>query len=188
MHWPGQSVRNTEEQISGRSEHGGIQIIAMPMKAEHYERLLAKRRDRANFDLRPTAQYSMEPERKASMGLSAGGLMRQEIFEDPYNLDAWDQRSASRCFVTIANSKQWMSVTDETPPAIPPSAADYSRHGFPWFEYFDVDAKIIAAGQNFKNIKSVSEMGKELGSNPLPENETVAGLSPLTPAQGRMMG
>ena len=46
-----------------------------------------------------------------SMGLAPGGSMVQEIFGDSYGLDAWDQRSATRCFVTLANSGLWAAIT-----------------------------------------------------------------------------
>ena len=49
------------------------------------------------------------------MALAPGGRMKQEIFEDPYGLDAWDQRHGSRVFVTIANSAQWLAITGERP-------------------------------------------------------------------------
>ena len=170
---------SVEEQMTGEAEHGGLQITVMPMKADHYERLLAKRLERERAYRESPVRYSrMMPINEQSMGLSAGGLKRQEIYEDPHGLDVWDQRSASRCFVTIANSKQWMTITGETPPTLPPSASDYSRRGFPWFDYYDADAKVIAAGEKFVNVKTVSEMGQHIGADPLPENKSVDGLNP----------
>jgi len=37
---------SVEEQITGKPEHGGLQIIVYPMRKEHYEALL-RRRERA---------------------------------------------------------------------------------------------------------------------------------------------
>ena len=34
----------------------------------------------------------------------------------------WDQQRTSRCFVTIANSVEWLAITGEHPPTIPPPA------------------------------------------------------------------
>jgi hypothetical protein len=169
---------SVEEQLTGAAEHGGIQIAVMPMKADYYKKLITSR---------PNAVYSYSlggMESRAmntceEMGLSAGGLMRQEIYDDIYGLDAWDQQAASKCFVTIANSNQWMKVTGETPPTVPPSAADYSRSGFPWFDYYDSDAKAIAAGKEFKTVKTVSEIGMKLGAEPLPENESILELNQI---------
>ena len=69
--------------------------------------------------------------------------MKQEIYEDPYGLDAWDQRYSSRCFVTIANSLVWTTITGERPPTTPPTAADYTRASLPWFDYYGSDAKAL---------------------------------------------
>ena len=63
------------------------------------------------------------------MGLAPGGRMRQEIYDDRYGLDAWDQRHSSRCFVTIANSAVWMAITGERPPTEAPTAAAYTKAG-----------------------------------------------------------
>ena len=106
-----------EEQLTGAAEHGGVQIVAYPMKAERYEAILAahvaRQGVRESVDMLHQGLVVASP---AGMGLAPGGRMRQEIYDDPYGLDAWDQRHRSRCFVTIANSAQWMALTGEPPP------------------------------------------------------------------------
>ncbi len=92
-----------EEQITGKAEHGGLQIIVYPMKAELWEKLLAEReRERIGLHkmkMRLEDTFSSEPRAQVEeMGLAPGGLMRQEIYEDDYGLDAWDTSAASRCF------------------------------------------------------------------------------------------
>ena len=52
-----------------------------------------------------TAPSTQAPMELSEMGLAPGGRMQQEIYDDPYGLDAWDQRHASRCFVSIVNSQ-----------------------------------------------------------------------------------
>ena len=113
------------------------------------------------------------------MGLAPGGRMRQKIYDDPYGLDAWDQRNSSRCFVTIAISAVWTSVTAERPPTKPPTAKEYTEYGLPWFDYYGGDneavegatkfAKLVSVA--FAKLVSVAEMGKE--ETPLPENQSV---------------
>ena len=46
----------------------------------------------------------------AATGHAPGGRMKQEICDDHYGLDAWDQRHGSRCFVSLRNSVQWTAV------------------------------------------------------------------------------
>ena len=88
-----------EEQLTGSAQHGGLQITAYPMKAERYEAM--RTRVYGERDMAPMAMQSPGEE---GMGLAPGGRMRQEIYEDEYGLDAWDQRHPARCFITIANS------------------------------------------------------------------------------------
>ena len=65
------------------------------------------------------------------MGLAPGGLMRQEIYEDPHGFDAWDRSARSRCFVHILNSVQFFQVSGVEPPAKPPTAGTTPRPGCP---------------------------------------------------------
>ena len=173
-----------EEQITGAAEHGGIQIVAYPMKAERYEASLAARAARlADRQIRRASRPPMFSDylvahpspsaayQSVSMGLAPGGRMRQEIYDDPYGLDAWDQRHASRCFVTIANSGQWMAITGEKPPTTPPTAKQYADAGLPWFDYYDGDATAVEGAEKFADLASVAEIGAKKDEVPLPENE-----------------
>lgn len=168
-----------EEQLRGAAQHGGLQIVAYPMKRERYELLLG--RDEAGQD------FVLESPSEMGMGLAPGGRMQQEIYEDPYGLDAWDQRHPSRCFVTIANSVQWMAITGERPPVEPPTARDYTQAGLPWFDYYDADAKAVSGSDVLKTLKSVKQTGEAKGEAPLPENESlgVSQVVSLRDARGR---
>ncbi len=164
-----------EEQITGEAEHGGLQIVAYPMKAEAYR------------DLYPPAVYSMDAmdpacaslmrvssPAPAEMGLAPGGRMKQEIFDDPHAFDVWDTRASSRCFVHIANSLAWRAITAEEPPTTPLTSREYSQAGMPWFDYYGGDATALEGADKLAGLKSVKQMGDDKGEHPLPENETVA--------------
>ena len=107
------------------------------------------------------------------MGLAPGGQMKQEIYDDRHGLDAWDQRHAGRCFVSIANSAQWLAVTGKMPPSDPPTAKQYTEAGLPWFDYYGGDAPAVSGAQKLKAAKSVAQIGMEKGAMPLPGNETL---------------
>jgi len=81
---------SVEEQVTGAAEHGGLQVMVWPMKAVRYEQLLERERNRggARFSIMRKNSKCSTPEKK--MGLAPGGRMRQEIYDDPYGLDAWD--------------------------------------------------------------------------------------------------
>ena len=118
------------------------------------------------------------------MGLAPGGRMRQEIYDDPYDLSDWETNNTSRCFVHIANSLVWRALTEEQPPTVPPTAAEYDRHGLPWFEYYDEKATTIDGGQPLKGLKSVTELGKQKNDVPLPENESTTADKIITLRKG----
>ena len=156
-----------EEQLTGIGEHGGLQIVAYPMKRDRYEALIAEGADSAFLSERATLR-----ERDPDMGLAPGGRVKQEIFADPHDFDAWDQRRGSRCFVSIVNSVQWLAITGEAPPTRPPSARDYSDAGLPWFDYYGGDAESLSGADRFKDLASVRQLAKEKGETPVPEDES----------------
>ena len=153
-----------EEQLTGEALHGGLQIAAYPMKRKVYEELFP-----------PVLQESFAvfcESPAMEMGLAPGGRMRQEIYDDPHGLDAWDLDHGSRCFVTMANAVQWMAITGERPPTVPPTAKQYAEAGLPWFDYYDADQTTIAGTEELAGLTTVKDMGEELGESPLPENES----------------
>ena len=172
-----------EEQLTGAAKHGGLQLSVWPMKRDVYEKLI---QDRRRFGAMPDVVYCLAPA-DGGMGLAPGGRMRQEIYDDDYGLDAWDERQASRCFVTIANSTQWLSITGERPPTDPPTARHYADAGLPWFEYYDEDRKAVSGSETLAGLKSVAGAGLEKGESPFAENEPLDGLEVvrLAPARKR---
>ncbi len=138
-----------EEQLTGQGVHGGLQIAVHPMKRDVHESL---RLPEPCLVLREElAPYHHE------MGLAPGGRMSQEIYEDAFGLDAWDQDHGGRCFVTMANSQQWMAIAGERPPTQPPTVREYAKAGLPWFLHYDRDRKALAGGERLAGLRSVAE-------------------------------
>lgn len=155
-----------EEQITGAAEHGGLQIIAYPMKREYYEEL-RKKVPLFDDEVYESCSIDFEP---AGMGLAPGGLMRQQIYDDHYGSDAWDLTVSSRCFVHILNTTQWTRATGKPAPGQPPSAADYAAARLPWFEYYDDGQQAVEGSPLLAGLDSVAAKGEQLGEAPLPEN------------------
>lgn len=163
-----------EEQLTGEAEHGGIQIVAYPMKRDVYERRFG--RDRVTGDGamlgRLYAAASLELS-APDMGLAPGGRMRQEIYDDPFDFSDWDTARPSRCYVHLANSLVWRAITGEQPPTAPLTAREYEKHGIPWFGYYSEGSAAVEGSKILAGLKSVLHLGKEKGDAPLPENESV---------------
>jgi hypothetical protein len=98
--------------------------------------------------------------------------MRQEIYEDEYGIDAWDQEQSARCFVHIANSEQYQLITGCRPPHRPPTAKDYTRAGLPWFDYYS-DGKALPGAALLGKLSSVAAKIIEKGISPLDDNDPV---------------
>ncbi len=161
---------SVEEQLTGAAVHGGIQISAYPLKAERYNAFIAQRRrsfQNVMFQLAPAAA-SMD-----AMGLSPGGRMKQKIYDDKFGLDAWDQRHSSRCFISLLNSAQWISVTGERPPTKPPTAQEYAARGLPWFDHYGGDKQAVAGAEKLRGLKSVAQKAWNKINRPLTDNEPV---------------
>ncbi|MCC6751520.1 MAG: hypothetical protein IT371_27960 [Deltaproteobacteria bacterium] len=167
-----------EEQLTGKAEHGGLQLIVYPMKREVFERRFPKveRKVRERYHEFADMDAMAVPCAAApspAMGLAPGGRMRQEIYADVFELADWDAAS-SRCFVHLANSLVWRGITGENPPTTPPTAKEYARAGLPWFDYYGEGAKAVEGSSLLGKLKSVFALGQEKGAAPLPENESVS--------------
>jgi len=168
---------SAEEQLTGEAEHGGVQLIAYPMKREVYEEKVARPMDERVMMESPAHALSVHDEGPVmgapDMGLGAGGRMRQEIYDDPYDFDDWDLRHRSRCFVHLTNALVWRAITGDRPPTTPPTAEEYTRAGLPWFDYYAADREALEGSERLRELKSVLEIGQEKGEPALPENESV---------------
>ena len=165
-----------EEQLTGEGKHGGIQIIAYPMKRELYEEIKVPSALVENC-IRPLVDDHYRRSSVQEYGLAPGGLMRQQIFEDEYGIDVWDQEHPSRCFVHILNSRQYQAITGEAPPDEPPSAKAYTDAGLPWFDYYSESSTALEGAESLAGFDSVAAKGIKKGQKPLPENV------PITPGK-----
>lgn len=144
-----------EEQLTGRAEHGGVQIAVYPMREDVY------RRELGQTPGSPLC-YSI-CESAPDMGMAPGGRIVQSIAEDDWELDDYRLDAGARCFVHLANSAQWREVTGEAPPTKPPTARDYTARGLPWFDYYDEEARPLPGSGRLAGMKSVSERARGEG-------------------------
>ena len=154
-----------EEQLTGKAQHGGIQLAVYPMKASVYEELQKSRQVYERG-----VSYAMVAAAPLEMGLAPGGLMRQEIYEDDYGIDAWETEAYSRCFVHILNSVAFFHVTGHSPPLRPPTAWEYTEAGLPWFDYFDAELTALEGAKELAGLESVGPRHARGGGRPTPSD------------------
>jgi hypothetical protein len=157
-----------EEQLTGAAAHGGIQVVAFPMRAALYEKLSAQK-----LRFMSDAAVCCKCLPSAEMGLAPGGVMRQEFYDDPHGINAWETGVSSRCFVHIANSAQYKAITGVAPPTKPPSAESYTKAGLPWFEYYAGDLRVLGGSVKLAGLDSVAALGIKKQEQPLPDNTPV---------------
>jgi hypothetical protein len=180
-----------EEQLTGKGDTGGIQIQVYPMRSDRYfEEHIASSLPSTLEELLPRLfakhlipRYSVHHSiarlpclaRSGGMGLAGGGLMRQEISEDPYKFGVWDRSQTKRCFVHLCNSMVWRQITGTNPPHPPLTAEEYKAAGVPWFDYYRDDQKPLKGSKRLAGVKSVAQLGKKKKSQPFPDD------TPITP-------
>jgi hypothetical protein len=143
-----------EAQLTGKEEHGGIQLQAFspkPGRIPRSESCLGMAMDDCCFDLEESCA-------SPAMGLGAGGTMEQKVYPDPYGVGTWDEGSSARVFVHIVNSEMWQQITGEPPPPSPVSARSYIDAGLPWYSLYDEGAKTITPTSQLAGVKSMKQI------------------------------
>lgn len=165
-----------EEQLTGEAEWGGLQISVIPLKLEAWQRQKAeweeeKRRREEQTPFLDGIHCSMMS--CSEMGLAAGGRMRQEIYQDTFELEDWDLDSAERVFVSLVHAMDWAQITGEAPPREPITAAEYSAAGLPWFNYLDCNPSVYMPNTKLSKVKSVAQKFIEKNGEALPNSEDI---------------
>jgi hypothetical protein len=143
-----------EGQITGKEEHGGLQLALYPMKADYYEKHLAGR-DAGGEVWGAMGTLCFEAD-EAEMGLAPGGVMQQSIYDDPYGIDAWDTSAMTRCFVHIVNSEAFVGITGRRPPNKPILADEYRTANIPWLDYWNDEVKALKGSKILAGLDSMA--------------------------------
>lgn len=140
-----------EEQLTGSAEWGGLQISVTPLKKSVWDEINHVNSLALCFEeaIRPC---------DALMGMGAGGLMHQDIFEDEYSLSDWDEEATDRVFLSLVHAKDWKSITGENAFNEPPTVDDYARAGLPWFEYYAKDLIPLSGSPLLETVKPVGQV------------------------------
>jgi hypothetical protein len=184
-----------EEQICG-SNNGGIQLEVFPLKPDRFfHKQLCDQLPRTAEDVMDSlvsldalAEKRFSIGCSVEMGLGAGGSMKQEIYEDPWEADDWDLTLPQTVWVRLCDARRWHHVTGELPPQEPITAQDYKRAGLPWFDYYRDDMMVIGGSSELAHLNSVFAAAEVNGDDSVPQEESVTieevkGIGPHAPTQ-----
>lgn len=152
---------SVEAQVTGKETDGAMRIAVFepkdgrfPDHPPQYDRIVM------NSESAPAMAMKME---SGSMGIGAGGSMKQKVYEDSYGLDTWRQKDPQQVVIYIINSEQFKAITGIEPPDTPVDAATYTNYGFPWFDLYDEQKTDLPASNTLNNVKSTGELDKQKG-------------------------
>lgn len=165
-----------EGQVTGEETFGGLQIIVFDAKPGRFPEEPPELPDsplRAGMEGGMGKMFALAETSSPSMGLAAGGKMKQSIYPDPHGIDTWDATNSGEIFVHIVNSDLYREITGLEPPATPVDARAYTEHGYPWFALYDEAKGDIAPSDVLGGVKSVKEIDKEKGLPSQQDDTTV---------------
>lgn len=160
---------SVEGQITGQEVHGGVQLRAVAATEQAMQRWRAEEAKISASHMTYldglSATGALADMMVGSMGLGAGGQMRQEIYEDERGLTDYDGERPWRVFVHLCSAAQWTAITGETPPPTPVDRESYVEFGLPWFDYYDADREDVTASEALAKVKAT---GAVLGHEEVP--------------------
>jgi hypothetical protein len=108
------------------------------------------------------------PKRTVEMGIAAGGTIKQQILEDTYGAESWDEAAFRDVVIHIVNSEVYQQITGREAPPSPISAEQYERFKIPWYSDYKEKAPSLSPVAMFKRILSVGQIDNSRG---IPNNE-----------------
>jgi len=152
-----------EASLTGTEKFGGIQITVFEPKPGRFPDTppLRSKTGPVRFSAPKT---STAPQ---SMGLGAGGEMKQKIYPDSYGIDVWDQDNYGRIAIHIVNSAQFLELTGIQPPPSPVDAKAYTKYGLPWFDLYDEFKGDVSPSEHLTAAKTIAEIDAQKGKTAL---------------------
>lgn len=96
-----------------------------------------------------------------SMGMGAGGRMRQLIYDDPYGINTWNETADARLFVHLVPASDWYRLTGEQVAQRPGRANQYT----PGYDLADQHLPHVPGSQPLAGVKSVEQIEAEIAES-----------------------
>jgi tetratricopeptide (TPR) repeat protein/transposase len=111
------------------------------------------------------------------MGIARGGNIKQEIIEDTYGSESWNEDFRGSITIHIVNSEMFSKITGQKPPLSPITSREYAKYKIPWYDSYDENAPALQPGKIFQHVKPVAALEKIKGVFAINEHESIV-ISP----------
>ena len=154
-----------EEQVTGKAEFGGIQILVYHKKKKKILKLTKLEKEYSGFRSanmhKKFGICAMPNSTPKEMGISSGGKTKQKIVKYEGSYDDWDQTTYTRVYIRIVDPRTYKSITGEDLPRSTMSAKTYSMCGFPWFDKYEENVEDVEKSTILSQVKSVKQIDKK---------------------------
>ena len=158
-----------EAQVTDEETFGGFQIVAFECVPGRFperdpeidERIRTREKYRHTLFAAPVPKPYQEEE--VSMGIAAGGSIKQQIQKDTYGVDSWNTKRKRSLTIHLVNSLAYKAITGIDPSPSPITVADYQRAKIPWYSHYDETTPVVKPSSILKRILGISEIEKKRG-------------------------
>jgi hypothetical protein len=98
-----------------------------------------------------------------SMGIAAGGSIKQQIHPDSYGIDSWDKNKKRSITIHLVNSLAYKAITGKEAPSSPITMQQYQKFRIPWYSNYDETIIPIKPPSIFKRILSIAQIDAKRG-------------------------
>lgn len=170
-----------EAQITDEEKFGGFQIVGYQAKEGRFperdpavdERIRQEEENRKNWSAglllsSPTfslsaLQKSQLPSENLSMGIAAGGSIKQQILPDIHGVDIWDRNKKRSITIHLVNSQAYKMITGKEAPPSPVTLEQYKKAKIPWYSHYDESIVPVKPPSVFKRILSIAALDAKRG-------------------------
>lgn len=97
------------------------------------------------------------------MGIARGGKIKQQIIEDTYGAESWDEAAFRDVVIHIVNSEVYQHITGCEAPPSPITDEQYRSCKIPWYSDYKEKAPSLSPVAVFKRVLSIGQIDKNRG-------------------------
>lgn len=158
-----------ESQVTDEEAFGGFQIVAfesVPGRFPERDPEIDERiqtREKYRNALFAAELPDLYQDKEVSMGIAAGGSIKQQIQKDTYGVDSWNTKRKRSLTIHLVNSLTYKAITGLEPPSSPITVAAYEKAKIPWYSHYDETVPVVKPPSIFKRILGISAIEKKRG-------------------------